>query len=170
MDPFEALSLCAEIAIAVTGFSGVVLVLGGHDRGHASEVDLVRFRLLISATLLPLAVVALAFILAAAEVEQSVAWRTCSLFWVVCASTTAYLNTRGAARLNTGDRNLRVPRFQNVWRGGAVALSGALTVIAVQLANLIVLHAFWPVLLAVWWGIGLSLFAFVGLLFPAEPE
>jgi hypothetical protein len=35
-----------------------------------------------------------------------------------------------------------------------------------QRANAIVLHAFWPVLVAAWWGIALSLFSFVGLLSP----
>jgi hypothetical protein len=34
MEPFEALSLCAEIAIAITGFSGVVLVLANDTEAN----------------------------------------------------------------------------------------------------------------------------------------
>ena len=169
MDPFEALSLCGEIAIAITGFSGVVVVLGERAGSTRSEVDRVRFRLLVSATLTPLALVALAFILDAAMIDRAATWRICSIAYALSVSTTAYLNVRAGARADSGDPEMLVPRFSNVWRGGAVALTGAIIVMLLQLANAISLHAFWPVLVAAWWGIALSLFAFVGLLFPSEP-
>ena len=168
MEPFDALSLCGEIAIAITGFSGVVLVFGERSGIEWSEVDRVRFRMLFTGTITPLGLIALAFVLAAAELAEPLTWRLCSLAYAVSALTTAYFNLRAAARADAQDPDLQLPRFQSIWRGGAVALFAALLVICLQLTNLVVLHAFWPVLVAAWWGIALSLFAFVGLLFPAR--
>jgi hypothetical protein len=34
--------------------------------------------------------------------------------------------------------------------------------------NAVSLHSFWPVLTAVWWSIGVSLFAFVNLIFSKD--
>ncbi len=168
MEPFDALSLCGEIAIAITGFSGVVLVFGERNGSEWSEVDRVRFRMLFTGTITPLGLIALASVLTAAELAEPLTWRVCSLVYAVSASTTVFLNLRAAARADSGDANLQVPRFQTVWRGGTIALFGVLLVLLLQFANLFALHAFWPVLVAVWWGIALSIFAFVGLLFPAR--
>jgi len=168
MQPFEALSLCGEIAIAITGFSGVVLVFGGRGGESWGEVDRVRFRMLFTGTLTPLGLIALASILDAFQLSQSSIWRTCSAVYLVTASATAFLNVREASRADSGDPDLQVPRFTNVWRGGAVALAIAVVVLALQLANAASMQSFWPVLVAVWWGISLSLFAFVGLVFPAR--
>jgi hypothetical protein len=166
VEPFDALSLCAEIAIAVAGFSGVVLVFGERGDRAWAEIDHIRFRMLFSGTLTPLCLIALAFILDAAALERSVTWRTCSVVHLLTASTAGFLNVRAGARANSGDPNLQVPRFNSIWLSGAVVLLCAVLVIVLQLFNAVSLHSFWPVLVAVWWGIGLSLFAFVGLLFP----
>jgi hypothetical protein len=52
-----------------------------------------------------------------------------------------------------------------VVRGGSVVLVVAFLVLCLQVANVFSLHAFWPVLVAVWWGLAVSLFSFVSLLF-----
>jgi hypothetical protein len=166
MEPFEALSLCGEVAIAITGFSGVVLVFGERRGGLLGSVEHLRFRMLFTATLIPLGLVSLASILDSYGLDQSATWRICSMVYIVAASVTGFLNVRAGARASSGDRNLQVPRFASIWRGGAIALAVAFVVIALQLANALSLHSFWPVLIAVWWGIALSLFAFVGLVFP----
>ncbi len=170
MEPFETLSLCAEIAIAITGFSGVVVALGERGGSRWSAGDLVRFRLLLSATLVPLGLIALAFVLDASDFDRIATWRACSAVHVVAVSLSAFLNVRAGARADSGDPNLQIPRFANVWRGGSIALIGALLVVALQLANAVSLQSFWPFLVAIWWGIGLSLFAFVGLLFPSPAK
>jgi hypothetical protein len=168
MEPFEALSLCGEIAIAITGFSGVVLVFGGRGGEGWSEVDRVRFRMLFTGSLIPLGLIAVASVLDSSQLEQTNVWRICSSIYFVCASATAFLNVRAAARAESGDARLRMPRFAHIWRGGAIALAVAVLVLALQLANVVALHTFWPVLVAVWWGIALGLFSFVGLVFPPQ--
>jgi len=149
VDPFDALSLCGEIAIAVTGFSGVVLVFGERGDRSWTEIDRVRFRMLFTGTLTPLGLIALSFVLDASMIERSAIWQTCSLAYVLAASTTAFLNLRAAARADSRDPDLHVPRFARIWRGGAVALLCAALVMVLQLANAISLHSFWPVLVSV---------------------
>ena len=168
MEPFEALSLCGEIAIAITGFSGVVFVFGERGGEGWGEVDRVRFRMLFTGTLIPLTLIALASVLDSSQMSQGSIWRTCSAVYLVTASATAFLNVRAARRASSGDPNLQVLRFASIWRGGAIALAIAVLVLALQLANVVSIQSFWPVLVAVWWGISLSLFAFVGLVFPAR--
>ena len=168
MEPFEALSLCGEIAIAITGFSGVVLVFGERSGGAWAEIDRVRFRMLFTGTLTALGLIALAFILDASALERSVTWRSCSAVYVVSASVTTFFSVRAAARVDSGNPNLQIPRFGTVWRGGAVALLCAVLVMGLQFVNAVSVHSFWPVLVAAWWGSAVSLFAFVGLLFSSH--
>ncbi len=163
MDQFDALSLCGEIAIAIIGFSGIVLVFG-RSRTDWDEVDRLRFRMLFTATLLPMGIIASAFILDAGGVSRGLTWQCCSAIHALMASFIAFVNVRAGARMDTGRSDLQIPRFNTVWRGGAIQLSIAFLVIVLQVFNVIVLHAFWPVLLAVWWGIALSLIAFIGLM------
>jgi hypothetical protein len=168
VEPFDALGLCAEVAIAVTGFSGVVLVFGERGDRVWTDVDRIRFRILFTGTFNGLGVVGLAFILGAAGFESAAMWRICSLVYFLVASTTAVLNLRAGALADARESDLRVPRIGKIWVGGAVALLCAVLVLILQLANAISLHAFWPVLVAVWWVIALSLFAFVGLVAPSR--
>lgn len=168
MEPFEALYLCGEIAIAVTGFSGVVLAFGKRGGEAYDPVDRIRLRMIFTGTLTPLGLIALASVLDSSMFDQEVTWRTCSAVHVLMASAVGFVNVRAGARASSGDPTLQVPRFDSTWRGGAIALAIAGVVIVLQLVNAISLHSFWPVLVAVWWGIALSLFAFVGLVFPGR--
>jgi hypothetical protein len=168
MEPFDALSLCGEIAIAVTGFSGVVLAFGRRGGETYDSVDLIRLRMIFTGTLTPLGLIALASVLDSSMFDQAVIWQTCSAVHVLMASAIGFLNVRAGARADSGDPTLQVPRFASIWRGGAITLAIAVVVIFLQIANAASLHSFWPVLVAVWWGIALSLFAFVGLVFPGK--
>lgn len=163
MDPFGALALCGEIAIAIIGFSGIVLVFG-RSRADWDDVDRVRFRMLFTATLLPIGIIAIAFILDAAAVDRVSIWRSCSAIHALMALLIAFANVRAASRIESGDNDLQLPRFKTIWRGGAITLSLVLVIVGIQALNAVSLHAFWPVLLAIWWGIALSLVSFVSLM------
>jgi hypothetical protein len=168
MEPFEALSLCAEIAIAITGFSGVVLVFADRSGSASTEFDRFLFRTLFTATCIPLGLIAVAFILEASAFERATIWRTCSTIHLVAVSANMLFNRLVVSGARTVEANHRAPRFFGEWRAGAVVVVGALLVMALQLANVIGLHSFWPVLVAVWWAIAVSLLAFVSLLFFAR--
>ena len=165
MDAFESLSLCAEIAIAITGFSGVVLVFSDHAGGPRPPLDRVLFRTLFTASLIPLGLVAIATVFEAAGVQHATIWRLCSATHAVAVSATAILNARSAAAARSREPEAQIQRSMFVVRGGVVVLVVAFLVLCLQLANVFSLHTFWPVLVAVWWGLAVSLFSFVSLLF-----
>ena len=157
LDPFEALSLCAEIAIAVTGFSGVVLALGGRREGAMAGQDRLLLQTLLSGSLVPLVLVAIAFILGAAEVPQSTTWQICSAIHVPTVGAVAFFNLRANTR-----------NAISFIRGGSILWVGLILVILLQLANAISIQQFWPVLVAVWWSIAVSTVSFVSLILPAS--
>jgi hypothetical protein len=153
LDPFESLALSAEVAIAITGFSGVVLALGERRAGTASNGLL--FRMLFTGTLIPIGVVAIAHILAAAMLEPPLIWQICSSIQVLSVVGISVMNRLISMRSELG-------------RGGPAIIVGALVVASMQVINIFSLHAFWPVLAAVWWGIALSLVAFLRLLYASR--
>jgi hypothetical protein len=164
LEPLEALSLCAEIAIAITGFSGVVLVLGDRTAGAPVGIEQIMFRTLFTATLIPLGIIAVAFILDASTFEPTAIWRILSTIHVLAVSAISFFNIRAVAQARSTEDRLPGPDSAAMSRVGAAVFFGAFLVMALQLANAITLHSFWPVLVAVWWAIAVSLFAFVGLL------
>ena len=150
MEPFDALSLCAEVTIAILGFSGIVVVFGGYSDDSARES---RFYTLFRGTLSPLGIIAIASVLDAAALERDLIWRACSALHVVILCT-ILVRARSTARPGY------TPSLGEILVG-----IGALAVLSLSMWNVVSLHSFWPVLTIVWWSIGVSLFAFVGLIF-----
>ena len=168
VEPFESLSLCAEIAIAITGFSGVVLVLGDRIAARASEFDRILFRSLFTGTLIPLTIIALAFILDASNFERATIWRTCSAIQALAILAAVLLNSRSARSVVSAGANSQLLAFLR--RGGAIVPIGAVLMLALAVANAMSLHSFWPVLTGVWWAIAVGLLAFLGLVFTERGE
>ena len=111
--------------------------------------------MLFTGTLLPLGIIALAYVLEAAALEHSLIWRICSS--VQASTVLAIMGLTSSLR----DRS-------ELGRGQPLVLLGAFVVMALQFTNVVTLHSFWPVLVALWWGIGLSLLAFLRLLFASR--
>ncbi len=55
MEPGEALSTAAQIAVALAGFAGVVVVFRRESVDEWSPIDKFRLRLLLTNSILPLA-------------------------------------------------------------------------------------------------------------------
>ena len=153
MEPFGALSLCAEVAVAILGFSGIVVVFGqfsydGDRQGF--------FHTLFRGTLSPLGIIAIASVLDAAALERDLIWRACSALHAVilCA-----ILVRARSTAQPG----YTPTLGQILTG-----IGAFVVLGLSMWNAVSLHSFWPVLTAVWWSIGVSLFAFVNLIFSKD--
>ena len=117
MDPFEILSLCAEIAIGITGFTGVVLVVSERSSGASAGRDHLLLRALLSGSLVSLGLIAVAFVLDAAAFEQNLTWRICSAIHVPTVLAISFVNGRVARRFPS----LNMP-------GGTALLAGTLAV------------------------------------------
>ena len=153
MEPFDALSLCAEVTIAILGFSGIIVVFG--RLSHESD-SLSLFPTLFRGTLIPLGIIAIASVLNAAALERGPIWRICSALHSVALCVILASGLSGIRRGST------VPL--RTWP----LLIGSFAVLSLSIWNALSHHSFWPVLTVVWWSIGVSLFAFVGLIFSKD--
>jgi hypothetical protein len=78
MEPGEALGIAAQIAVALAGFAGVVVVFRRESVHEWSAVDKLRLRLLLANSLLPLGLCMMGMVLLTIEPMPSGIWRWCS--------------------------------------------------------------------------------------------
>ena len=78
-DPFETLATLGEIGIALTGFSGVVAVLGQRGRGEWSTPDWLRFSMLLGYSLGSVFFAFLPALLLALGASTAATWALASL-------------------------------------------------------------------------------------------
>jgi hypothetical protein len=61
-----------------------------------------------------------------------------------------------------------IRRLGSLARGMWLPLVGGIAMFGLSTWNAVSHHSFWPVLVVVWWAIGVSLFAFAGLIFSKD--
>jgi hypothetical protein len=157
VDPFDTLFLCAEVTVAILGFSGIVVVFGQRVQAGTSRA---LFHTLFRGTLIPLTIIAIASILDAAALERSQVWRVCSTLHAVALGMILvgnwWVDREDSDRLLSG--------------GWWIPLIGGVVALGLSIWNALSHHSFWPVLTVIWWSIGVSLFAFVGLIFSRDVD
>jgi hypothetical protein len=78
MEPGEALGIAAQIAVALAGFAGVVVVFRRESVHEWSAVDKLRLRLLLANSLLPLGFCMMGMVLLTIKPVPPGIWRWCS--------------------------------------------------------------------------------------------
>jgi hypothetical protein len=78
MEPGEALGIAAQIAVALAGFAGVVVVFRRESVHEWSAVDKLRLRLLLANSMLPLGLCMLGMLLLTIKSMPGGIWRWCS--------------------------------------------------------------------------------------------
>jgi hypothetical protein len=78
MEPGEALGIAAQIAVALAGFAGVVVVFRRESVHEWSAVDRLRLRLLLANSLVPLGLCLMGMVLLTIEPVPPGIWRWCS--------------------------------------------------------------------------------------------
>ena len=78
MEPGEALGIAAQIAVALAGFAGVVVVFRRESVHEWSAVDKLRLRLLLANSILPLGLCMLGLLLLTIKPMPPGIWRWCS--------------------------------------------------------------------------------------------
>src|SRR6478609_3046540 len=78
MEPSEALGIAAQIAVALAGFAGVVVVFRREAVHEWSGMDKLRLRLLLANSILPLGLSMLGLLLLTVEPMPPGIWRWCS--------------------------------------------------------------------------------------------
>jgi len=140
MDQVELLTAFIEASIALLGFSGLVIALGGRASGEWSLVEKLRLVNLLGTGVILLGCTLLALTLLSAGLSQDVVWALSSVAWVVLVLPfTAWAISRGS----------RLAEDRTVGLTYRVVVSGVvLATAATQLANATFLQEFWPFFLA----------------------
>jgi hypothetical protein len=154
MQAFDVLSILSQLAIAITGFSGVVSVFGAKDGATFGNPDYIRLVSLLTASLSAFILCVVAILLLVAMVQENVVWRIVSL--LVAFERTIWLS--------------RFVRNRNVFLGAGQTLIffyvfsvGGAVVVVLALMNAALWGMFWPLTYCLVWYLIESSFVFVRL-------
>jgi hypothetical protein len=139
MDPGEALGVAAQIAVALAGFAGVVVVFRRESVHEWSLADKFRLALLLANSIMPLALCMTALLLLTVEPGLAGVWRWCSGVTFVVLSVFGITVTTSFRRLDLqqsqgAPANFIFYLFATLGTGAAL----------LQLYNVTLLGAFWP--------------------------
>jgi hypothetical protein len=145
MQPSEALSTSAQVAVALAGFAGVVVAFRSGSVHEWSKIDKFRLRILLTNSAIPFVLSILGMLLSSTSLDAVTVWRLCSLFAFVMlvAMASAYRTTF---------RRFAPEEFKAAGGRSLVLFTGGLVgtvVTLLQLYNVISLEAFWPFFTAV---------------------
>jgi len=140
MEPGEALGIAAQIAVALAGFAGVVVVFRRESVHEWSGIDRLRLRLLLANSLLPLGLSMIGLLLLTIKPVPPGLWRWCSGVAFVVSLLFAITMTKGFRRLAL--QHVQRERFTRFifYLFGVFGIAANL----LQLYNTAFLGAFWP--------------------------
>jgi hypothetical protein len=140
MEPGEALGIAAQIAVALAGFAGVVVVFRREAVHEWSGIDKLRLRLLLANSILPLGLSMLGLLLLTIKPMPPGIWRWCSGILLVATLSFVTVTTKMFRRLNL--RNVQRQRLNRF----IFYLFGAFGTAAIllQVYNIALVAAFWP--------------------------
>ena len=163
MEGSDILQTTAEVAIALTGFTGIVVALGGRGGPLLSGFALVRFKILLVASLAALASSLLPIFWHHLGTSASTTWAISSsiaaAFLVPIAISDAH-----SLRIYSAE----IPAFER----RAAPLIGVLGIalFVSQIVNALFMQSFGPYLAVPLWFVGFSAFSFSRLLFTLQAE
>jgi small-conductance mechanosensitive channel len=140
MEPGEALSTAAQIAVALAGFAGVVVVFRRESVHDWSPIDKFRLRLLLINSILPLALCVIGLLLLTIKPAPTGIWRWCSAIALVVLFP--FVMTT-AKRWRSLDRELLRRERAAGSPFHLFAILG-IGVTLLQLCNVAILNVFWP--------------------------
>ncbi len=102
MDPVEALGSGAQIATALAGFTGVVVVFGSGAVHQWPAIDRFRLQLMLTSSVLPLVLCLLGMLVLSAAPSSDGTWRWCSGLTAAFFLLGGLFNTRTFLAFPTG--------------------------------------------------------------------
>jgi polyferredoxin len=145
MEPGEALGIAAQIAVALAGFAGVVVVFRREAVHEWSGIDKLRLRLLLANSIVPLGLSMLGLLLLTIKPVPLEIWRWCSAMTFLGFLTFVVTTRKRFRRLNQQEvqreRGIRLV----LYFFGALGMAAML----LQVYNVALLGAFWPFFAAI---------------------
>src|SRR5260370_42423904 len=102
MQPSEALSASAQVAVTLAGFAGVVVAFRSGSVHEWSNVDKFRLRILLMNSAIPFVLSIVAMLLSSTALDQDRVWQVCSVFAFVMGVLVGQQMSRGLRRLSSG--------------------------------------------------------------------
>lgn len=145
MEASEALSTAAQIAVALAGFAGVVVVFRNESVHDWGQVDKFRLRILLINSMLPLTFCMVGLLLLAIRPFPPAAWRWCSGFAAAILFPYAAMILKTLLGLAPGQ--LETAGGSKSTSYPLLALGTAVSLL--QLYNVTTLNTFWPFFAAI---------------------
>jgi hypothetical protein len=160
MEPGEALGIAAQIAVALAGFAGVLVVFRRESVHEWSAVDKLQLRLLLANSIVPLGLCMLGMVLLTIKPMPPGIWRWCSgiafvvflLFAITMTKYFRHLDVRQAQRE-------RATRFI-LYLFGMFGIAANL----LQLYNAAFLGVFWAFSIGIVFQVIIALFQFARMI------
>lgn len=167
MEPTTALSVSAQIAVAIAGFAGVVAAFRNDSVHDWGQVEKFWLRLLLLNSILPLAFSMVGLFLLSVTYDSPTIWRWCSGFATLFLFPYAIMIIRTVVRFAPGQLEAA-----GGTRYTSYALVTILTAVCLlQLCNVATWAAFWPFFGAIVALLLGAMYQFVRLvLSPRRPE
>jgi hypothetical protein len=138
MNPSEALSTAAQVAVTLAGFAGIVVVFRPDSVHRWSALDKFRLQLLLVNSALPLADALIGLLLLSVDPLPAHIWRICSVFGFSAQIVVFAFTGNPRKRLPRADLGaINKPLFYGIAVISAVAL-------ALQAINFSRWNLFWP--------------------------
>ena len=160
MQPSEALSMSAQVAVTLAGFAGVVVAFRSGSIHQWSKIDKFRLRILLMNSAVPFVLSILGMALASTNLDQVLVWRLCSLVTFVLIILIAPRSVR--------PRDFTREEFEKSGAKRSVFYAASFMGVAatlLQLYNFIRLQTFWPFFVAIATFLVLAMAQFVLLVF-----
>ena len=160
-DPVDTLNVMVEAAVAIAGFTGVVVVFGRRATGDWSELDLFRIRNLLRTSFTVLFLSLTTLLLLHAGIASETTWRVGSALWSVSAVS----------------QIIRIIRFHHTTGGDpentstmviVLVVGAGLSLVILNLGNSLIFSQFWPFLAAQVFLFAAACFTFTLLLLPGR--
>jgi hypothetical protein len=166
MQPSEALSASAQVAVTLAGFAGVVVAFRSGSVHEWSKLDRFRLRILLFNSAMPFVMSIVGLLLATTTLDAVTTWRWCSL----CTFVLMVLMSRSMSR---GFRDFSREEFKlsggrSITFYGASLLGVGATLL--QLGNVIWLKTFWAFFAAIAIFLILAMAQFILLVFAGSDQ
>lgn len=165
MQPSEALSAAAQVAVTLAGFAGVVVAFRSGSVHEWSKIDKFRLRILLSNSALPFVMSIFAMLLLATGLPEQTIWRWCSLVGFIATAATGQFLSGTYRTFSRGDLKASGSRRWIFVSSGLLGIASTL----LQLYNVISLQTFWPFFAAIATWLWLAMIQFV-LVVTAQQE
>ena len=157
MQPSEALSTSAQLAVALAGFAGVVVAFRNRSVHEWSKIDKFRLRILLSNSALPFIMSIFAMLLLATSLPEPTIWRWCSLVAFIATAATGQFLSGNYRTFSREDLKASGSRRWIFVSSGLIGVAATL----LQLYNVITLKTFWPFFASIATWLWLAMIQFV---------